>query len=189
MKLWLPVIALIASVAAPCLDLRAAAQPAAAPFVWQRSTPESVGMSSARLEALRAFLRTEQTAAMMVVVHGKVVFEYGDVTRVSKIASIRKSILAMLFGNAVAAGKIDIKRTVVDLGLQEKEPFLPNETHATLEDLLTAHSGIYRDEASDDFTRRQPRLGSEFPGTTFYYNNWEFDAAGTAYEKLTGRNI
>jgi CubicO group peptidase (beta-lactamase class C family) len=146
-------------------------------------------MSSARLQVLRALLRTEPTSAMMIVVHGKVVFEYGDVAKPMKIASIRKSILAMLFGNPVQAGKIDMRSTVVDLGLEEKEPFLPNETHAMLVDLLTARSGIYRDEASDSITERQPRLGSEYPGTVFFYNNWEFDAAGTAFEKLTGRNI
>jgi CubicO group peptidase (beta-lactamase class C family) len=126
---------------------------------------------------------------MMIVVRGKVIFEYGDVTKVSKIASIRKSLLTMLLGDPVIQGKVDLTRTVVDLGLQEKVPFAPNETHATLEDLVTARSGIYLDQETDDLTRQQPRRGSQYPGTYFYYNNWEFDAAGTAFERLTGRNI
>jgi len=40
---------------------------------WERAKPESLGYSSARLEALRGWLKTQQTDAMMVVVHGKVI--------------------------------------------------------------------------------------------------------------------
>jgi len=41
---------------------------------------------------------------MLVVVGGYVLFEYGDVAQVSKIASVRKSVLGMLVGNYVANG-------------------------------------------------------------------------------------
>jgi hypothetical protein len=51
-----------------------------------------LGYSSARLEALNGWLKTQQTAAMMVVVHGKVIFEYGDLRQTSKVASVRKSV-------------------------------------------------------------------------------------------------
>jgi hypothetical protein len=61
--------------------------------------PEEMGYSSVRLEALRAWLKTPQTAAMMVVVHGKVIFESGEVTLTGKVASVRKSVLGMLYGN------------------------------------------------------------------------------------------
>ena len=63
---------------------------------WERAKPESLGYSSARLEALRGWLKTQQTAAMMVVVHGKVIFEYGDLSLATKVASVRKSVLGML---------------------------------------------------------------------------------------------
>jgi hypothetical protein len=59
------------------------------------ATPESQGFSSARLDALRNWLKTEPTTAMMVLANGKVIFSYGDVAHVSKIASVRKSVLAM----------------------------------------------------------------------------------------------
>jgi CubicO group peptidase (beta-lactamase class C family) len=29
----------------------------------------------------------------------------------------------------------------------------------------------------------------KYPGTHFFYNNWDFNALGTAFEKLTGKNI
>ena len=38
---------------------------------WARATPESVGYSTPRLEALRAWLKTLDTKAMFVAVHGR----------------------------------------------------------------------------------------------------------------------
>jgi hypothetical protein len=45
----------------------------------------------------------------------------------------------MLYGPYVMSGRIDPRTTVKQLGLQEAEPFLPIEEHATLEHLLGAH--------------------------------------------------
>ncbi len=120
---------------------------------------------------------------MMIVVQGRVIFSYGDTTHTSKIASARKSIVGMLYGKYVPSA-IDLGKTVEQLGLQEKTPFLPIETHATLEQLLAGRSGIYT--APSDLL---PRRGSHFPGTYFQYQNWDFNAAGTAFEKLTGKGI
>jgi CubicO group peptidase (beta-lactamase class C family) len=156
---------------------------------WERAKPESMGYSSARLEALRSWLKTQQTAAMMVVVHGKVIFEYGDLSLTSKVASVRKSVLGMLYGNYVFNGKIDLDKTVKELGLDDKQPFLPIEEHATLEQLLTSRSGIYIANGSSGQDVDIPKRGSEYPGTHYVYNNWDFNAAGTAFEKLTGKNI
>ncbi len=156
---------------------------------WETVVPESAGFSSSRLEILRAWLKTEPTSSMMVVSNGKVIFSYGDVAHVSKIASVRKSILSMLLGKYVISGKIDMGKTVKQLGLNDTIPFTPIEERATFEQLMTARSGIFRDPPTDDLTRQQPPRGSVYPGTYFYYNNWEFDAAGAAFEKITGQNI
>jgi CubicO group peptidase (beta-lactamase class C family) len=156
---------------------------------WVSVSPETEGFSSAKLEILRAWLKTEPTHSMMVVANGKVIFSYGDVAHVSKINSVRKSILSMLLGKYVVSGKIDMYKTVEQLGLDDKIPFTPLEQRATLEQLMTARSGIYRDLPSDDATSQQPSRGSVYPGTFFSYNNWEFDAAGAAFEKITGQNI
>jgi CubicO group peptidase (beta-lactamase class C family) len=156
---------------------------------WERAKPEAFGYSSARLEALRGWLKTQQTTAMLVVVHGKIIFEYGDLSLSSKVASVRKSVLSMLYGNYVVTGKIDTNKTVKELGLDDKQPFLPIEGHATLEHLLTARSGIYLPSGNGELDAQTPKRGSEFPGTHFAYNNWDFNAAGTAFEKLTGKNI
>jgi CubicO group peptidase (beta-lactamase class C family) len=156
---------------------------------WQTAKPESLGFSSQRLEALRQWLKAGPTSSMMIVVKGKVIFSYGDVTHPSKIASIRKSVLAMLMGPYVINGKLDMNKTVVQLGLQDKTPFLPSEQHATLEQLMTCRSGIYLPNDSPVSDGSEPQRGSIPPGAAFYYNNWEFDASGTAFEKVTGKNI
>jgi CubicO group peptidase (beta-lactamase class C family) len=151
---------------------------------WEQLRPEAVGFSTPKLEALRGWLKTQETESMMIVVQGRVIFSYGDVTHTSKIASVRKSIVGMLYGKYVVGSTIDLGKNVEQLGLQEETPFLPIETHATLEQLLTGRSGIYT-APNDDL----PRRGSEYPGAYFVYQNWDFNAAGTAFEKLSGKGI
>ncbi|MGO9335977.1 MAG: serine hydrolase domain-containing protein [Terracidiphilus sp.] len=162
---------------------------------WQLVKPESEGYSSAKLEALRAWLAAGPTTAMVIVVHGHMIFSYGDTAKVSKIASVRKSILSMLYGKYVADNTIDLNKTVEQLGLAEPDrPFLPSEKNATLEQLLAGRSGIYLlptgvAPSKDLIQASQPQRGSELPGMYFHYNDWDFNAAGTAFEKLTGKNI
>lgn len=159
---------------------------------WERvAKPESVGYSSAKLEALRGWLKTQQTTSMVVSVGGRMLFEYGDTTYVSKIASVRKSILAMMYGKYVADGTINLNQTVKRVGLDDVQKFLPQEEQVRLEWLLMSRSGIYLPEGAPDPDPSDypPARGSQFPGTFFYYNGWDFNAAGTAFEKLTGKNI
>ena len=161
---------------------------------WAHATPESEGFSLARLEALRAFLKTHQTDGMMIVSRGHVVFEYGDLALVSKVASVRKSVLDLLF--AVEARKgvnlLDdaMNKTVVQLRLEDKTtPFNEMESHATLEQIMMSRSGIYIPSGNEGQEKILPKRGSAYPGTRFFYNNWDFDAAGFAFEKLTNKDI
>jgi CubicO group peptidase (beta-lactamase class C family) len=156
---------------------------------WQRAKPEDLGYSSAKLEALRGWLKTQKTTALHVSVDGRVLFEHGDTALVSKVASVRKSILAMLFGNYFQSGKADPARTVEELGLQDVEPFLAIERNATLLHLLTARSGIYHASGNEELTSASPRRGAQAPGTYMQYQNWDFNAAGTAFEKISGKDI
>lgn len=132
---------------------------------------------------------------MVIVVHGHMIFRYGDTALVSKIASVRKSILSILYGKYVDNNTIDLNKTVEQLGLEEAgKPFLPIEKNATLEQLLAGRSGIYLlpndvSPGKDLIMASQPRRGSELPSMYFHYNDWDFNAAGTAFEKLTGKNI
>jgi len=164
---------------------------------WAQTSPESVGYSSAKLEALRGWVKTQDTTSLMVVVQGRVIFSYGDVSHTSKVASVRKSVLGMLYGKYLADDTIDLDKTVKQLGLDDKDPFLPMEANATLVQLLASRSGIYLPGravapemlSSGDQGRYMPPRGSEFPGSHYVYNNWDFNAAGTAFEKLTHKDI
>ncbi|HEX8817594.1 MAG TPA: serine hydrolase [Terriglobales bacterium] len=173
----------------PVLATAQTAAPAYPGAEWERTAPESEGFSSARLEALRTWLKTEHTTAMMVAAHGKVIFEYGDLRRASDVASIRKSVLAMLYGKYVFNGTVELNKTVKEIGLDDVQKFLPIEKVATLEQLLTARSGIYIPTGLGNLDPDAPRRGANPPGSYFYYNSWDFNAAGTAFEKLTGKNI
>jgi hypothetical protein len=159
---------------------------------WAHATPESEGFSAARLDALRTFLKTHQTDAMMIISRGRVVFEYGDLKLVSKVASVRKSVLDLLYAVESQKGLklFDYTdKTVVQLGLEDKIPFLESEKHATLQQIMMSRSGIYIPSGNTDQDRFSPKRGSYYPGTHFFYNNWDFDAAGIAFEKLTHKDI
>jgi CubicO group peptidase (beta-lactamase class C family) len=153
-------------------------------------SPESEGFSAERLDALRSFLKTHQTDAMMVISRGHVVFEYGDAKLVSKTASVRKSMLSLLYAVEMQKGvKFDLDQTVVQLGLEDKTPFIEPEQHATLQQLLMARSGIYIRSGNDGQDKVSPKRGSSYPGLRWFYNNWDFDAAGLAFERIAHKDI
>ena len=156
---------------------------------WQHVNAKEAGFSEAKLDVLRAWLKTQKTTGLVLVSDGRVVLEHGDVARVSKVASVRKSILAMLYGRYVESGQIDLERTVAGVGLEDFMPFLPLEREATLRHVLMARSGIYLPSGTPDLDAALPARGSHRPGTFFQYSNWDFDAAGAAFEQLTGRDI
>jgi len=158
---------------------------------WERiAKPESAGFSSARLEGLRAWLASIDTTAMFVSVGGRVLFEYGDVKHLSYLASVRKSVLAMLYGKYVENGTIRLERTLKDLQFTDVDGLLPRELEATIEHLITARSGVYHPASNaGDSTDSAPPRGSQAPGSYYLYNNWDFNAAGAVFEKLTGRDI
>jgi CubicO group peptidase (beta-lactamase class C family) len=103
----------------------------------------------------------------------------------------------MLYGKYVADDTIDLDKTVKQLGLDDNVPFLPMEANATLVQLLASRSGIYlpflkappETLSSGDQGRYMPPRGSEYPGSHYVYNNWDFNAAGTAFEKTTHRDM
>jgi len=158
---------------------------------WTRiEKPESAGFSSARLQALKSWLESLDTTAMLVSVRGRSLFEYGDLTHQSYLASVRKSLLAILYGKYVENGTIKLDKTLRELDFTDVGGLSPQEQEATIEHLISARSGVYHLASNPgDNTDSAPPRSSQRAGTYYLYNNWDFNAAGAVFEKLTGRDI
>jgi CubicO group peptidase (beta-lactamase class C family) len=160
---------------------------------WERVTsPEELGYSSEKLEQAEEYTGAINTAAVMVVVKGVVLTEWGETARKFNIHSIRKSFLSALYGIHVNAGHIDLTKTMKELGVNDNEPSLTEiELGATVHQLLKARSGVYHPalyETAGMAARRPPRH-SHPPGTFWYYNNWDFNTLGTIFRNLTLTDI
>jgi CubicO group peptidase (beta-lactamase class C family) len=153
--------------------------------------PLQKGWDQAKLDKLHKFIR-DSTAitSFMIVQRGKIVFDYGDLEENSYIASVRKSILAMLYGEHIKSGEIDLHKTLKELGISDVGGLLPVEEEATVRDIISARSGVFH-EASypGDYLEFAPKRGSVKPGEYWLYSNWDFNVAGFIFEQQTHRNI
>lgn len=154
--------------------------------------PEAMGFSSEKLDVLKSHLEESGASSMMLMVKGKVIFEWGETDRKHTVHSIRKCLLNSLYGIAVAENIIDTTMTLRELGIEDKEPGLSEqELEARVVDLLKSRSGIYHHAAavSEGMLRGMPERGSHRPGEFYYYNNWDFNVLGAILEQETGRSI
>jgi CubicO group peptidase (beta-lactamase class C family) len=154
--------------------------------------PEDVGWSSKKLEEAKAFAEKINSAAVMVLCDGKVFISWGNVAKKYNIHSIRKPLLSALYGIYWARGKINLEATLEELKIDDIPPSLTKEEKkATVGDLLKSRSGVYHEAAAEtkDMAEMRPKRGSHPHDTFFYYNNWDFNALGTIFEKVTGAKI
>ncbi len=160
---------------------------------WETiADPESVGWSTERLQDAYEFSQNMDTAALMLIYQGKVLYHWGDLTRKYWVHSCRKSFMSALYGIHVDEGNIDLSKTMADLGIDDNSPSLSNlEKTATVQMLLQARSGIYHPAAAEapSMKAERPERYSHAPGTFWYYNNWDFNVLGTIFEQETGTEI
>ncbi|UCF37783.1 MAG: serine hydrolase [Acidobacteriota bacterium] len=155
-------------------------------------TPEEAGWSAEKLDELAEYVDSVGYTALVVAQGDKVVFSWGEVTKNYQAHSIRKPLLSALYGFYVADGTIDLDLTMDKLGIDDIPPSLtPEEKQATIRHLLQGRSGVYHPAAAEvaSMIAKRPERGSHAPGTFFYYNNWDFNAAGTIFRQLTGKDI
>ena len=124
---------------------------------------------------------------MMVVVDGKQLFGYGALDRPSIVYSVRKSILAMLYGRYVDSGVIDLDRTLGELGIDDTGGLLPVERRRGCGTCWHRARACTTRPPIPATMPTMPR--AQEPGSYFLYNNWDFNAAGTAFEMATGQDI
>jgi len=159
-------------------------------YVGRRAL-EAYGWSASGLRRAWEFIRdSSNTTGLIVVDRGRVVFQFGDVEELSYLASVRKSILAMLYGRYVEDGTIDLEKTLEQMGMDDVGGLLDIEKQATIHNLITARSGVYHPASnSGDNLADAPERGSQRPGEYMLYSNWDFNAAGAVFERETGVDI
>jgi CubicO group peptidase (beta-lactamase class C family) len=158
---------------------------------WERvASPEAAGFSRMKLDAAAGLARTMTSTSFVAAVNGRLLAEYGDTSHLSYVASVRKSVLAMLYGNYVASGTIRLEKTLKELKITDVGGLSDHELEATVADLLGARSGVYHPASysGDDLASAPPR-NSQKHGSYYLYSNWDFNVLGTIFEQETGRNI
>jgi len=160
----------------------------------ERIVPEDAGYSTEKLNEVSTFAETSGFDAVMVLYDGKVLFSWGDVSENYLLHSIRKPMLSGLYGIHTANGNINLDASLEDLNIDDIPPSLTDaEKQATVRDLIKSRSGVYHVAAAEldgiGWTENRPERGSHLPNSYFYYNNWDFNAAGTIFEQETGTKI
>ncbi|MGA2551904.1 MAG: serine hydrolase [Burkholderiaceae bacterium] len=159
---------------------------------WTRVEPATLGFSREGIDRAVAYALRLGSTSGMIIEHGAVVAEWGDVSRKSNLHSVRKSFVSALIGIAVAKGQIKLDETLQQLGIDDNEPSLtPLEEQASIRMLLKARSGVYHPtvyETPGMMASKPPRY-SHAPDTFWYYNNWDFNTVGAIYEKATNQHI
>lgn len=153
-------------------------------------SPQEAGFSQEALQRLPDRLASMNTQALHVSIAGRELFTYGEISDDGYLASVRKSILAMLYGSYVKAGDIELDTTLAELGMDDVGGLLDIEKRASIRDIISARSGVYHPAANGgDNSADAPARGSQEPGSYFLYNNWDFNVAGGIFEQLTGESI
>lgn len=159
---------------------------------WQTVKTETSGWSLKALIKAQQYAEDLGTNAIVVVVDGRIVYQWGKVNKRINMHSVRKSFLSALYGIYIAEGKIDLNQTLAQLDIDDLPPPLTaTEKQATVRQLLQARSGVYHDAAYETPSQKsgRPARGSHAPGSFWYYNNWDFNALGAIFEKKVGKPI
>ncbi|WP_299619335.1 serine hydrolase [uncultured Tenacibaculum sp.] len=135
--------------------------------------------------------KPSRTRSIVILKNEKIIYEYGPTDKIMNTASIRKSILGLLYGIAVDKGLINIDKTLEELNIDEIVPLTKQEKTATIKDLLMFKSGVFlpsQGEHDSQITDR-PKRESHAPGTYFFSNNFDANALGTIFTQETKMSI
>ena len=159
---------------------------------WASVDPAKAGWSVEELQAAKDYAKSIGSQSWMLIENGKVVDSYGTIETVNSLHSARKSFMSAMYGQAIADGKIDLNKTLADLGIDDNDPKLsPEEKQATIRDLLMARSGVYHIAQGEapSMSAARPQRYSHPHGTFWYYNNWDFNALGSIFNQLTKTSL
>lgn len=153
---------------------------------------EEVGWSADKIQQAKQYATAMNSVGGLVIYDGKVLLEWGDVSKRGNVHSVRKSLLSGLYGIYGSEAEVKLTATLEQLGIDDNAPSLSEqEKQARVIDLLKARSGIYHPAVYETkgMKNNRPLRGSHAPDTFWYYNNWDFNVLGFIFEKQTGKKI
>lgn len=159
---------------------------------WREYTsPKECGFDIDKLERAKKQFDSLGAAAALIIYKGNILASWGETDRRFPVASVRKSFLNALIGIAVNNKQIDLNSTLSELGIDDIISLTQEEKKGTVENLLSARSGIYSDAAYEvsGWKDLRPLRGSAKPGEQWFYSNWDFNTIGSIYEKATRSSI
>ncbi len=155
---------------------------------WGRLVaPEQAGWSREKLDAARAYAETIKSDALLVIFNGLVILDYGRDSTAFSIHSVRKSLMSVMYGIYHDRGLLDTSSTLQELGIDDIGGLTEDEKQATIGELLMSMSGVYHAAAYETrgMRERRPARGAHRAGTVWFYNNWDFNALATIFNKET----
>jgi CubicO group peptidase (beta-lactamase class C family) len=159
---------------------------------WAVAPPDQNHWSEEKLKVAREYSNSIDSSSVMIIQHGLVIAQWGELDRKISSYSIRKSLLSALYGIYSHEKRINTDSTLAQLGISDApDPLTDNERKARVVDLLRARSGVYHpvDFETKAMIETRPQRESHAPGTFWFYNNWDFNTLGTIFEKSVGMPI
>jgi hypothetical protein len=153
---------------------------------WGRLlSPGEAGWSPEKLNAVKAYAESAKTDALLVIFNGLVILDYGRYEKRLDLHSVRKSLMSVMFGIYHDMGLIDLSKTLGELGIDDIGGLTEAEKSATVEDLLTSRSGVYHTAAYETkgMVEWRPDRGAYQAREHWFYNNWDFNALATIFNK------
>lgn len=157
---------------------------------------EALGWDPKGLDAVFRHAATLSSDVLMIVTDGRVVGAMGDPARPYNTHSMRKAFLSALVGRHLGNGphEIPLEASLEELGINdEPRPLTPPQRQATVLHLLKSVSGINHPAAAEEglLDAKKQRLGDgeNEPGKIWAYNNWDYNALTTIFERRTGLTV
>lgn len=153
--------------------------------------PEALGWDNKLLKEVGEKADSLETAALMIIHKGVLVYDWGATDEKYLTQSMRKGLLNSLYGIYWDKDKIDLDATLTGLNIQDEPVLTKKERTATIEQLLNGTSGVYHSALYElgEWKREKPGRGTHKPGEKWYYNNWGFNALGTIFEDISDQTI
>jgi CubicO group peptidase (beta-lactamase class C family) len=162
---------------------------------WTTATPESQGLDSTKLDALRAYFEEKKTRAALVIRHGRIVGEWywdgRDKDSKFPAYSVTKSFSSTAVGLLVGDGKVKLEQPAADFLSSWKTD---DRKNITLRHLITMTSGIKLEDLGyhlrpDRVTKALDQPLQYPPGTKWEYNNVACNTLSEIVTKASGEEM